>query len=255
MNKTKLPESIPPSNQSGFTIIESLLAIIVVTILMIGVAPILTLAVANRVQAKRVEQATQAARSYLDGVRSGAISFGGQDTSKNRLISDTALTPGKVETDNLSYVDVPDRGALTCLTDSPDKPGDRNYCTSPTLTGSVLYCVDGDNPSNGCDGTGNKDFIIQAFGKIFANNSGELANGAQGYRSYSLGVRVYRADAFKSEFVKEFTKGEVQSSFTGGLGISEKQAPLVQMATEVVVKDLTQFRNLCETRTPKITGC
>lgn len=243
MKKLKPFPFIPPSSQSGFTIIESLLAIIVVTILMVGVAPVIALAVANRVQAKRVEQATQAARSYLDRVRSGSIDFGTENTTSQK-----ALTVGKIQTDILSNVAAPTKGILTCTAAN-------DYCTSPIPTNSVLYCVDGDNPSNGCDGTGNKDFIIQAFGMIFTNNDGELANNVQGYRSYTIGVRVYRADAFASQFVTKFIKGENQSSFTGGLGIRKEQPPLVQMATEVVVKDLTQFRNLCETRTPKVTKC
>lgn len=73
MIKPKQQQIPPQSNQAGFTIIESLLAILVVTILMVGVAPVIVLSVATRVQAKRVEQGADAARAYIDGVRSGAI--------------------------------------------------------------------------------------------------------------------------------------------------------------------------------------
>jgi type II secretory pathway pseudopilin PulG len=38
---------------------------------MVGIAPVLVLSVATRVQARRVELGTQAARTYIDGVRSG----------------------------------------------------------------------------------------------------------------------------------------------------------------------------------------
>ena len=62
-----------PSSNSGFTIIESLVAIIVVGILMTAIAPTIVLSVATRVQARRVEVATDAAQSYIDGVRSGTI--------------------------------------------------------------------------------------------------------------------------------------------------------------------------------------
>jgi prepilin-type N-terminal cleavage/methylation domain-containing protein len=63
----------PPETQSGFTIIECLLAIILVSILLTAIAPVIALSVATRVQARRVEQATQAAKSYIDGVRAGKI--------------------------------------------------------------------------------------------------------------------------------------------------------------------------------------
>ncbi len=59
--------------QSGFTIVESLMAIVVVGILLTVIAPVITLSVATRVQARRVELATQAVKTYIDGIRTGAI--------------------------------------------------------------------------------------------------------------------------------------------------------------------------------------
>jgi prepilin-type N-terminal cleavage/methylation domain-containing protein len=61
---------------SGYTIIESLVAMIVVSVLMIAIAPVMAFSVATRVQARRVELATQAARTYIDALRTGAIKFG-----------------------------------------------------------------------------------------------------------------------------------------------------------------------------------
>lgn len=73
MSQSKQQQNLLHSTQSGFTIIESLLAIIIVSLLMTAVAPVIALSVATRVQAKRVELATAAAKSYIDGVRSGSI--------------------------------------------------------------------------------------------------------------------------------------------------------------------------------------
>ncbi|WP_231943222.1 prepilin-type N-terminal cleavage/methylation domain-containing protein [Calothrix sp. NIES-3974] len=61
------------NNPSGFTIIESLMAIIVVAILMTAIAPVIVLSTATRIQARRIEVATQAAKSYINGVNSGNI--------------------------------------------------------------------------------------------------------------------------------------------------------------------------------------
>ncbi len=246
MNKPKPTPLYSQSNQSGFTIIESLIAIIVVTILMVGLAPILTLAVANRVQARRVELATQAAKSYIDGVRSGAIPFGDNPANgENAITADNNKSSG----DNLSDVPAPiTKGKLSC--NSPDS---KPYCNSPAApTGSIFYCVDGDNPPNDCDSTSNKDFIIQAFGKITTDGNNSV-NAAQNYLNYSLGVRVYRADAFTSEFVKGFGKEGTQSTFTGGTGLTATQYPLVQMATEIPVNNPSKFRDLCTQR--GIGGC
>jgi prepilin-type N-terminal cleavage/methylation domain-containing protein len=62
-----------PSRDGGYTIIESLVAMVVVAVLMIAIAPVMAFSVATRVQARRVELATQAARTYIDALRTGAI--------------------------------------------------------------------------------------------------------------------------------------------------------------------------------------
>jgi prepilin-type N-terminal cleavage/methylation domain-containing protein len=231
----------PPASQSGFTIIESLVAIIVVTILMIGLAPVITLSVATRVQARRVEQATQAARSYLDGVRTGAIAFGPTDADDEEG-THGAITEDKAgdADDNLNKVPAPTKAAPNCAANQ--------YCSQPTQNDAVFYCVDGDEDDQ-CNSF--QDFIIQAFGKI--PTQGGAPNRI--YQSYKLGVRVYRADAFTSDFTQGFEKDAPQSSFTGGIGLSPNQAPLVIMSTEVVVEEgnLPEYRDICDNA--GIDGC
>ena len=231
----------PPASQSGFTIIESLVAIIVVTILMIGLAPVITLSVATRVQARRVEQATQAARSYLDGVRTGAIAFGPTDAGDAER-THGAITEDQASDsdDNLNQVAAPPKATPNCAANQ--------YCSQPTQNDAVFYCVDGDEDDQ-CNSF--QDFIIQAFGKI--PTQGGAPNRI--YQSYKLGVRVYRADAFTSDFTQGFEKDAPQSSFTGGIGLSPNQAPLVIMSTEVVVEEgnLPEYRDICDNA--GIDGC
>jgi prepilin-type N-terminal cleavage/methylation domain-containing protein len=73
MSKQRQQQNLPQSRDSGYTIIESLVAMIVVSVLMIAIAPVMAFSVATRVQARRVELATQAARAYIDALRTGAI--------------------------------------------------------------------------------------------------------------------------------------------------------------------------------------
>lgn len=54
-----LAKAKPPQ---GVTLLESLVAMLVVGILMTAIAPLIALSAAARVQARRVDQATQAAR-------------------------------------------------------------------------------------------------------------------------------------------------------------------------------------------------
>jgi len=73
MSKQRQQQNLPQSRDSGYTIIESLVAMIVVSVLMIAIAPVMAYSVATRVQARRVELATQAARTYINALRTGAI--------------------------------------------------------------------------------------------------------------------------------------------------------------------------------------
>jgi len=73
MSKHRQQQNLPQSRDGGYTIIESLVAMIVVSVLMIAIAPVMAFSVATRVQARRVELATQAATSYINALRTGAI--------------------------------------------------------------------------------------------------------------------------------------------------------------------------------------
>lgn len=200
------------SNQSGFTIIESLVAIIVVGILMTAIAPTIVLSVATRVQARRVELAADAAQSYIDGVRTNTIEV-------SNLPSDSEL----------KNYDAPNQGTLTCNANQ--------YCTSPETN---LYCVDGDADGS-CSIASSKDMIVQAF--RYSPSSTDAEDG------YNLGVRVYRADAFDSEKVDELKAlkdedAEKQSTFTGGTGLKSVQTPLMEVTTEI--SKGTKFGDFCQ---------
>ncbi|MBD2741160.1 type II secretion system protein [Coleofasciculus sp. FACHB-1120] len=205
------------SSQSGFTIIESLLAIIVVTILMVGVAPVIVLSVATRVQAKRVERGTDAARAYIDGVRSGAI------TSPTTTVG-TAPTATSGSTSVLN-ADAPS-GNLTCTTNA-------TYCSSPAST----YCINLDE-TVGCSPNSISDLVVQGFRTATTSTDGK-----EGYR---LGVRVYRADAFSPNFPGSLKKNNpakvTQSTYSGGLG--DRKAPLFETTTEIAGSD-TSLKTLC----------
>ncbi|MEM1393439.1 MAG: hormogonium polysaccharide secretion pseudopilin HpsB [Cyanobacteria bacterium P01_H01_bin.150] len=199
-------------NQSGFTIIESLVAIIVVGILMTAIAPTIVLSVATRVQARRVELAADAAKSYIDGARTGTI--------------DVSILPNDKE---LNKYDAPKTGTLTCNKDN-------DYCTSPEKN---LYCIDGDADSK-CTKDSSRDMIVQAF--RYNSNSTNIEDG------YSLGVRVYRADAFDRKKVKQLKalKDNVkkQSTFTGGTGLTSVQTPLMEITTDV--SNSSTFEDFCK---------
>lgn len=222
------------SSQAGFSIIEVLLAIIIVTILMAAIAPAIVLSVATRIQAKRIELGTAAAKSYIDGVRSGAIA--------PPLITNTPANDVEVPS-------VGDLGACTS-TDTPVKKA--FYCPTGT-TNSYLYCIDNDNiPGNadtqGCKPNSFQDMIVQAYG---LSSDTSAANEEKAEKGYKLGIRVYRADAFAGSGTLKKSEGNAKrsaSTFTGGNG--DSKAPLIEMTTEIATPK-TKYSDLCD----RLGGC
>lgn len=216
--------------ESGFTIIECLVAIVVVSILMTAIAPVIVLSVGNRVQARRVELATQAAREYVNGLVSGVIepplhtvTLNEVDDRKNfiaqRATFASAYPPAVV-------------GGLSC----PTNTGGNSYCTN-TFTSS-LYCVDFDR--NGCSTESIQDMVVQAF----RSATPDLKDAD--HKSYLLGVRVYRADAFSDNeplLKSDLDTKRTQAAFTSGIG--NLKAPLVEMTTEIVTNKAT-FQDFCD---------
>mgnify|MGYP002777110565 CR=1 FL=1 len=222
-------QSVPQSNESGFTIIESLVAIVVVSLLLAAIAPVIVLATATRLQARRVELATDAAKAYVEVVRSGRISA--PPITKKAVGATTDPAPPEAPS-----------GTLKC-----DRSSD--YCDLPAIPAapaipSRLYCVNGDNQA-GCQNTSFRDMVVQAFGY---NSVSDQANDG-----YKLGVRVYRADAFKAGITLKALKDknssnqniQKQNTFTGGTGLSSQQSPLVEFTTEISNNN-TPFSSFCE---------
>lgn len=233
------------SRQGGFTIIESLVAIVVVSILLAAIAPVLVLSVATRVQARRVEFATQAAKSYIDGVRTKQIKPPAPPTT---IVAPATEKP-------LSTYDAPTNpGSLSCAANS--------YCNETTgatsTTPTNLYCIDLDGvtvpPSTNatdpprCQNISSTDMVVQ----VFRNKTSETG--------YALGVRVYRANAFRSGITFKASKDpypnntdkkfKQQQTFTGGTGLSKLQTPLVEMSTDIN-DTIPSYNDLCN----RLQGC
>ncbi|MGQ4647670.1 hormogonium polysaccharide secretion pseudopilin HpsB [Lyngbya aestuarii] len=214
------------NSQSGFTIIESLVAILVVTILMVALSPVIVLSVATRLQARRVERATEAAKAYVDGVRSGAIE-----------------PPNHIVTVNAADLNTKNR-FLTNSVAAPTAllaPCDANtYC--PTNITPSLYCIDLDG--GGCTSGSPKDLIVQAFRSV-PLPAVTIPDVTDPNIGYLLGVRVYRADGFDGTptLVTQAGAGGRQSTNTGGLG--NRQAPLMEITTDISSRE-TSYGDFCD---------
>lgn len=228
------------SSQFGFTIIESLIAIAVVGILMTAIAPVIVLSVGNRVQARRVELATEASRSYVDSVRSRAI-----EAPKHAVLLNEISTtpPNQFNPQRIAFASVAAPTSVGNLRCTQAITATYPYCQNDAT--SSLYCFDLDG--DGCSSTSFKDMIVQAFRSV----SPKIRSATNTEQGYLLGVRVYRADAFSdtTSLVKSSPDTKrTQATFTGGLGSSK--APLLETTTEISTEQ-PKFQDFCD----RLGGC
>ncbi|NER06133.1 MAG: type II secretion system protein [Okeania sp. SIO3C4] len=222
------------SSDSGYTIMESLVAMIVVAVLMSAIAPVIALSVGTRVQARRLELAALAARSYISWIESPRET----DERNNR-------SPKFVTESFNSGVDAPD---TTAGVDCTGK--DQKYCD----TNRTLFCIDGDD-TGGCELDSPTDFIVQ--GTSFSDKGALFDTGSDvpNYdRGYQLLVRVYRADAFQEDDLcpqgtdSDCPAGTRQSVVTNAIG--NRRLPMTEIITDIPPLQ-SSFQNLCN----RLGGC
>jgi prepilin-type N-terminal cleavage/methylation domain-containing protein len=227
-------------SQSGFTIVESLVAMLIISILMTVIAPVIVLSVGNRVQARRVELASGAARAYIDGVESGII-----EPPKHTITLDEVDDNKNFNAQRLLFAGVATPLAAEGLPCKANTTGN-SYCSNTLF--SSLYCIDLDR--NGCSINSAKDLVVQAFRSFTPistdDNRSVSPVSTDADKGYLLGIRVYRADAFSDDTPIAKSDSETkrtQLTFSSGLG--NRKTPLVEMTTEIVTNKAT-FRDMCD---------
>lgn len=205
----------------GFTIIESLMAVVVVAVLVVAITPPIFLAVATRVQNQRAEQAMQQAQRQIDQIR--ALIERGDETQINKYLPPdaTTLIPDAKGKKNILIADAP-----TIFTDS---------CTFP-LSNFKTAC----GTSVDSDQNGKPDYYVQTF------RTNEQTSGSKRV-AFDMGVRVY------SHLAKNQTNLQIEAAslkFTTGQG-SQRQKPLAVFYTQVLRGDSKDtLKNLNTTSSP-----
>ena len=214
------------SPEAGYTIIEGLVAMIMVAALMSAVAPIIAYSVGTRVQARKVELAAQAARSYIDAVRKGQLK------PPNGELEDEELPPAsrlgecwQIKNDQLQY----------CQTQLID------------IRYGEFYCVDNDDDHK-CTPDSLTDMMVHGVISLTdtEDNYRKKIVGAppdqRQERGYRLLVRVYRASAFSNTVILP-NDGVPFTVNNSGLATKDgdKERPLFVTKTEMApTKDLFQ---------------
>ncbi|MEG3849249.1 hormogonium polysaccharide secretion pseudopilin HpsB [Microcoleus sp. herbarium19] len=141
MTEQKPHQNLSQVRDGGYTIIESLVAMIVVSVLMIAIAPVMAFSVATRVQARRTELATQAARAYIDALRTGSLRPGSTPASPSGFPEFNGAANPPAPTGNLNDLYCYDLDETAGCTNSKKDfyvQGVRNVNNNPTDTGYSL---------------------------------------------------------------------------------------------------------------------
>ena len=215
----------PPTSESGYTILEGIMAILMVTVMLTLVGPVIAFSVGTRVQAKRIELASQAAKTYVDSLRAGSL----PPPVDNNLTDTTALKLRPAPNSGQA-----DGGDLDC----DDKSG---FCENNNAASNTLYCVSFDG-NNTCSNESLVDMIVQAQA-CYPSPGGETPDVAKD-KGYHLLVRVYRANAFGklTDGFKTNQNGKtVDSSVTNALG--NPALPLTTFTTYIVPTSDNAFKS------------
>lgn len=215
MKFPKLQQNFVSSGESGFTIVESLVAILVAAALLTAIAPVLVFSTATRVQARRIELASRAAKTFIDGVRTGAITTLPTAITPT-LAAPTATAPRSVAT----------------------TPGDYliNTTNMPVPTASTgLYCYNQNDTILPPNCTSNL-LYIQARRLV------QSTGATDGYR---LAIRIYRADVNFNQALQASTGTTARKQNVYAAGMGSRQAPLLEMTTDIAATTTT-FQSLCQ---------
>lgn len=173
----------------GLTLLETLVAIIVIALTVSAITPAFILTVATRVQSQRAEQAMQLARSEVDKVRL-AMELGSVDDP---------TTPNPDDGDRLlllpadaGAVDPDDVAAPTTFVAATDASCSNTYGNQPGVAEACAIEISCDVADADCDV--DADFAVQVYRvNSFASPvTGEVA-------AFQMGVRVYAYEATRDE--------------------------------------------------------
>lgn len=243
------------SNQ-GFTLIEGLLAIVIIAITVVSITPPIVWATATRIQTQRGEQALKLAQGEIDRVRSIVERNETGTTALNALLP--PAVPGATETQ------VRDR--TSGKVPAPSAPKDTARLISTKDCGKAVN-DDGSPPSQlgqylrvDTNGDCQADFLIQTFRSEGLDEDGQRFDptGTKKLAAFVMGVRVYAAIA---EPKLKAGKGGIEPASlrgTSGLG-NQTDRPLAVLYSTIVrstdSKNLNLYRQLCPDASKNSGAC
>jgi prepilin-type N-terminal cleavage/methylation domain-containing protein len=229
-----LPLLARPRQQGGFTLIESLVAIIILSLTVVSVFPPIFWATATRVQNRRAEQAIQLAQSEIDRVRVAV--------ERNKGTVGVSQLPPKV-----GATLKPDAPAPTTIAAGKLRsavPGCNNDDGNQAINVGDVILVDTDPEPPGSTTPCAPEFMVQTFRGTGVPTDDALT----APDGFVMGVRVYSINARKSIEAGTAQKGPGTLRAGNGLGTQQFKPLTTQYSTIVRANksdSLGIYRQLC----------
>ena len=226
-------KSLRMSQSSGFTLIESLVAMIVISITLVAIVPPIFWATGTRVQNRRAEQALAIAQGELDRVR-GVLERSDAPVPSSLPPQVSKAEFGGYRGPNPKF---PWTGKMRSI-----QP---RFNTAETVNDGIQYPPSADTyiPVD-TDGDGKADFLVQVYRDPGTCVSLKPCVASETPRIFAMKVRVYSAIAIDSELASLDT---TKATLIGTTGTGQaKNRPLAilssQMARSVSSSALEQRR-------------
>ena len=221
-------------SERGLTLIECLVAVVVVSITLIAVTPQLFFITATRVQSRKAEQALQVAQAEVDRVRAVV----------ERGVYANADLPAVVG--SVNSVPAPTTIAAGILKSANSNASCNTY-TGATVASTSLLQVNTDiDPTNAA--TCKSQFLVQTFRTAGTAGTSVPTTG------FRMGVRVYSDNPLLRQNLGGLQTGQASLRMVSGLG-NQNLRPLAILYSTVVRNDtsssLQDYRLVC----PAAGGC
>ncbi|MEM6450284.1 MAG: hypothetical protein AAF703_08225 [Cyanobacteria bacterium P01_D01_bin.105] len=204
---TEIRKNYLPFSEMGLTLIECLVAIIVIALTTATIAPVMLFTVATRIQNQKVEQALQLAQGEIDKVRL-TVEQGGDYGDRLQELSVIASTAS-------TAVVIPAPTAFVA-----------NASTSVNaVTDARRIDLDGD---------GDTDFAVQLFRTTGIEVAAEATGAASTPVAFEVGARVY--DARAEDNLGALLSDEASLTFTSGDG-QRSSRPLAVLYSQITQGD------------------
>jgi prepilin-type N-terminal cleavage/methylation domain-containing protein len=203
--------------ESGFTLIESLVAIVVIAITLVAITPPIFWATGTRVQNRRSEQALSLAQGEIDRVRAEMERGGGAVGNLPSPVGEAQFAAYEGP--------VPKTGAWSKMRSTdPDKN------TAETINDGIRFPAANQYIPVDTNADGKADFLVQVF-RTTGVCDGKVCTATDIPQNFLMKVRVYAAMAEDSTLPKLQTD---RSSLIGTTGTGQaKNRPLAVLSSRV----------------------